>query len=189
MLLLHYYITNCNLSQPFAKISHRKSNSNCLHHWCEWSWKTCDKGLVHHLVHQEGNITMAGTASPFLTNKQSPSPLRLNSVAMKCTDQSITFHWELLESCSAILLPLSHQQLHVQLYGIGSAVQDSRSCDFLSAFFAHVGNVSNLFRNLPLSIWEQPLCDKEQLGYVGEGCGVSENTWTYTSNLNFQFQF
>ena len=72
---------------------------------------------------------------------------------------------------------------------IGSAVQESRSCDFLSAFFAHVGNVSNLFRNLPLSIWEQPLCDKEQLGYVGEGCGVSENTWTCTSNLNFQFQF
>ena len=63
------------------------------------------------------------------------------------------------------------------------------SCDFSSAFFAQVKNVSNLFRNLPLSIWEQPLCDKEQLGYVGEGCGVSENTWTYTSNLNFQFQF
>ena len=87
------------------------------------------------------------------------------------------------------LFTFSQKQLHVQFYGIGSAVQDSRSCDFLSAFFAHVGNVSNLFRNLPLSIWEQPLCDKEQLGYVGEGCGVSENTWTYTSNLNFWFQF
>ena len=46
---------------------------------------------------------MAGAASPFLTNKQSPSPLRLNYVAMKCTKQSNTFHRKLLQTCSVIL--------------------------------------------------------------------------------------